>query len=44
MIVAATLSQVLAQNYILEFFSFCFKSLILATVGYVSVQIFSSKK
>jgi hypothetical protein len=44
MFVAATLSEVLAQNYIMDVFSFCLKSLILGGVGYMLVKFVDERK
>jgi hypothetical protein len=44
MLLATTLSQVLAQTYIIEVLSFCLNSLILGGVGYMFVKLFDERR
>jgi hypothetical protein len=44
MLLAVTLSQVLAQNYIIEVLFFCLNSLILGGVGYMLFKLFDERR
>jgi hypothetical protein len=44
MLLAATWSQVLVQNYIIEVLSFCLKFLILGGVGYMLVKLLDERR